>query len=150
MQSLADSACTFCRVIAGALPSAEVHRDGVCVAFLDIHPINPGHTLVVPRKHAAELSALDADVAGHLMIVPRRVALALRRSPLRCEGVNLLLSDGESAGQDVPHVHLHVVPRYVHDGFTFERSRPSGLASRDDLAAVAVRIKDSLGRLTNG
>ncbi len=82
MQSLTDTACTFCRVITGDLPSAEVHRDEACVAFLDIHPINLGHVLVAPREHAVDLSELDVDVAGRLMIVAPRIAIALRRSAL--------------------------------------------------------------------
>lgn len=77
IQSHTDTACTFCRVIAGDLPSAEVHRDGVCVAFLDIHPINPGQVLVVPCQHAVDLSGLDVEVAGQLMIVAGA-------SPLHC------------------------------------------------------------------
>jgi histidine triad (HIT) family protein len=109
--------CLFCRILAGELPGTFVFRDERCAAFMDIQPVNPGHLLVVPIRHAAGLAALDEPTAGYLMQVAHRLAGALRRSGLRCEGVNLLLADGEAAMQEVFHVHLHVIPRYRHDGF---------------------------------
>lgn len=111
------SDCVFCGILAGALPASVVHRDERCTAFLDLRPINPGHLLVIPNSHAAYLGELDADDAAHLMRVGQALAAALRRSGQRCEGVNLFLADGVAAGQEVFHVHLHVVPRYAGDGF---------------------------------
>ena len=111
------SDCVFCGILAGRLSASIVFRDDVCCAFLDIQPINPGHVLVVPIAHAACLAELDAEVGAHVFKVGQRVAAALRGSGLRCEGVNLSLADGAVAGQEVFHVHLHVIPRYAGDGF---------------------------------
>lgn len=134
--------CIFCRILTGDLPSSVVHRDDRCVAFLDIHPINPGHVLVVPTRHATELSDLDPAIAGHLMIVAQRLAAVLRASSLRCEGINLLLADGEAAGQEIFHTHVHVVPRYVGDDFGFRHGLADGDPTREELDATAAQIRN--------
>ena len=87
------------------------------MAFMDIQPVTPGHMLVVPRRHAANLAELEPQDGAHIFQVAQQAAAALRASGLRCEGVNLFLADGEAAGQDVFHVHLHVFPRFSGDGF---------------------------------
>ena len=109
--------CIFCAIIAGQLPASVVFRDEFCLAFMDIRPVTPGHTLVVPIQHAASLAELDEATFGHLSQGAQHVAAALRRSGLQCEGVNLFLADGVAAGQEVFHVHLHVLPRFRGDGF---------------------------------
>lgn len=112
---------------------------------MDIHPINAGHVLVVPLSHAAQLSALEPSTAGHVMIAAQKIAAALRASPIRCEGVNLLLADGEAAGQEVFHVHLHVVPRYPGDGFGFSRGPGSkNVAPRHHLESAAAQVRTAL------
>ena len=109
--------CIFCRILAGRRPGTFVYRDAECAAFMDIQPVNPGHMLVVPTRHAAQIADLDAPAAGRMMQVAHRLAAAVRASGLRCEGVNLLLADGAAAMQEVFHVHLHVFPRFAGDGF---------------------------------
>jgi histidine triad (HIT) family protein len=108
--------CIFCDILMGLKPANFIIRDNWCAAFMDIHPVNPGHVLVVPLQHAAMLGELDDDTTGHLLTVAKRVDGALRSSGIRCEGVNLYLADGRTAGQEVMHVHLHVIPRFSGDG----------------------------------
>jgi len=109
--------CIFCKILAGQLPASFVYRDETCAAFMDIQPVNPGHVLVIPNDHAASLADLDPSTGAHLFRIGQRMAAALRASGIRCEGVNFFLADGEAAGQEVFHVHLHVFPRYAGDGF---------------------------------
>lgn len=109
--------CIFCQILSGAVPGIFIYRDEECAAFMDAKPINPGHMLIVPVRHAAYLSAVDRHTAGRLMEVAHSLVAALRASSLRCAGVNLFLADGEAAMQEVFHVHLHVFPRYNGDGF---------------------------------
>jgi histidine triad (HIT) family protein len=109
--------CVFCDIVSGQAPASLVYEDEVAMAFMDIQPVNPGHVLVIARDHASLLADLDPQVGGHLFRVGMQIAAALRRSPVRCEGVNLFLADGAAAGQEVDHIHLHVVPRFPGDGF---------------------------------
>ncbi|GAA3230362.1 HIT family protein [Actinocorallia longicatena] len=109
--------CVFCAIVAGEAEASVVHADDLAVAFMDLAPVNPGHVLVVPRVHAAGLEDLAEDTGAHLWRVAHRVARSLRRSGLRCEGVNLFLADGEAAFQEVFHAHLHVFPRFEGDPF---------------------------------
>jgi histidine triad (HIT) family protein len=137
--------CVFCRILAGRLQASVVLRDAGCTAFMDIQPINAGHVLVVPNDHAASLADLPEDSGAHVFRTAKKVAAALYGSGLRCEGVNLFLADGEAAGQEVFHVHLHVIPRFEGDGFglTFGPDYADG-PNREELERTAWRIRDAL------
>lgn len=137
--------CVFCRIVAGTAPASVVHADGTALVFLDISPITPGHLLVVPRAHAVGLADLDPDIGGHLFRMAQRLAGGLRRSGLRCDGVNLFLADGAAAFQEIFHVHLHVLPRWRGDGFKL--SYRAGAPSRADLDEQARDIRAGLERL---
>jgi histidine triad (HIT) family protein len=142
----ATRGCVFCRILAGELPGTIVYRDEQCAAFMDIQPVNPGHLLVVPLRHAPDLASLDPLVGARLFQVAQHLDAALRASGLRCEGVNLFLADGEAAMQEVLHTHLHVFPRYRGDGFGL-RFGPE-YATRPPRAALddaASRIRAALG-----
>jgi histidine triad (HIT) family protein len=136
--------CVFCRIVAGELPGTFVYRDERCAAFMDIKPVNPGHLLVVPLHHATHLADLDGAAAAHLMEVGHRLAGALRGSGLRCEGVNFFLADGAAAGQEVFHVHLHVLPRFQGDGFGLRFGPNHVERSRAELEQSARRILGAL------
>lgn len=103
--------CVFCAIVAGTAPASIVYADELVLAFVDIAPFTLGHTLVIPRRHAAELSGVDDAAAARMFAVARRIAAAARAA-LRCPGVNLFLADGEAAWQTVFHVHTHVIPRW--------------------------------------
>lgn len=139
------SDCIFCEILSGTLQSSIVYQDDRCTALMDIQPINAGHALVIPNSHTTYLADLTEDAGAHLFRVAQRVGAALRSSGLRCEGVNLFLADGEAAGQEVFHVHLHVFPRYKGDGFGFKF--PPGYSNkpeRSELDAIALQIKEAL------
>jgi len=107
----------FAKILRGEIPSHRLYEDDRCVVILDIFPVNPGHALVIPKAPAVVVADLDEALVAHLMAVGARVSKALRRAVPRCEGVNFWISDGAAAGQEVPHVHLHVIPRFAGDGF---------------------------------
>ena len=109
--------CVFCEILAGRAEASVVHEDGQVLAFMDIRPLTPGHLLVIPKQHAPDLASLDPAYGGPLFTVAQRMAAALRASPLKPAGVNFFLADGVAAGQEVFHVHLHVLPRTPGDGF---------------------------------
>jgi histidine triad (HIT) family protein len=108
--------CIFCDILAGKALANFVYRDDLCAAFMDIRPVNPGHVLVVPLKHAVLLTELEEASVRQIFWVAQQVDAALRKTDLKCEAVNLFLADGRAAGQEVMHVHLHVMPRYHGDG----------------------------------
>ncbi|MGQ9681546.1 MAG: HIT family protein [Anaerolineae bacterium] len=137
--------CIFCRIIAGEAAASLVWRDERCTAFLDVQPINPGHLLVIPNRHAAHLAELDPEDGAQMWRVGQRLAGALRRSGVRCEGINCFLADGATAGQTVFHVHLHVIPRYGGDGFGLRFPPAYGQRPpRDELDSLAGRISAQL------
>jgi histidine triad (HIT) family protein len=111
------SDCIFCDIVNGEAESTIVWQDDVVTAFLDIQPVNPGHIDVVPNAHASCLADLPEETGAHMFVVARRLAQALRKSDVPCEGVNMFLADGEAAMQEIFHVHLHVFPRVTDDGF---------------------------------
>jgi diadenosine tetraphosphate (Ap4A) HIT family hydrolase len=135
----ADMDCVFCRIVAGTADASVVYDDDRLLAFCDINPVNPGHLLIIPKVHRVGLLDLDESDGGRMFVVAQRLAAAVRRSGLRCEAVNLFLADGQAAGQEVFHVHLHVFPRYLGDRFRLNSGqRPM---SRRDLEEVAARIR---------
>ena len=139
MTSPAEKSCVFCQIIAGRAESSLAYEDADVIAFMDLRPMTQGHLLVVPRVHADCLEALDEELGARLFRAGHRLARALRRSGLPCDGVNLFLADGEAAFQEVFHVHLHVLPRTPRDGFRIKAAwRRPGRAELD-LAAEQVR-----------
>lgn len=131
--------CEFCQIVAGESPGSFVYEDDVSVAFLTLRPMNRGHTLVIPKNHAVSLSELDRGTGGHLFEVAVDVASLLRESPIQCEGVNFWLADGPAAGQEVFHVHLHVIPRFENDSVRLEADRID--PDRTEMDATAKEIR---------
>ncbi|MFX1562644.1 MAG: HIT family protein [Promethearchaeota archaeon] len=140
-----QASCIFCKIIAGEVPSHTVYSDDKVIAFLDIRPINPGHTLVVPKAHVASLGELSSPVDGHLFQIARLIAAALFKSGLRCEGINLLLSDGKAAFQEIPHIHLHVIPRFQGDSIRLQAGPDYGKTPpANELIENADKIRSAL------
>jgi diadenosine tetraphosphate (Ap4A) HIT family hydrolase len=134
--------CPFCAIVEGDAPASVVHETDDTLAFMDIAPVTEGHALVIPKAHSSGLDGLDPDTGGRLFRVGQEIAAALRASDVPTEGINLFLTDGAVAGQEVFHVHLHVIPRTEDDDVVlgFERSDPER-ERLDDLAdAVASEL----------
>jgi histidine triad (HIT) family protein len=133
--------CVFCEILRGNSPATFTYEDDTVVAFMDVQPITHGHMLVVPREHAVLMSDLNETVAMRSFRVARKLS-SIVRATLGASGVNLFVADGETAFQDVPHFHVHVIPRYPKDGFglTFPESygKPP---SRAELETVAAAIR---------
>jgi histidine triad (HIT) family protein len=137
-----DQECAFCDIVTGASPVSTVHEDEELLAIMDIRPVTTGHLLVIPKRHSVGLTDLAEDTGAGMWRVAHRLAGALRRSTLRCAGVNFFLADGEAAGQEVWHVHLHVFPRFAGDGFRL--SADWRTPSRTDIDAAAASIRAAL------
>ncbi len=103
--------CIFCQIANGDLPASRVHEDDQCLAFMDIHPLGHGHTLVIPKQHLVQSTEADPKLTAHLFTVAHRILAAQRQLGWGVEGTHLLLNDGRAANQTVPHMHVHVIPR---------------------------------------
>ena len=139
----APTECLFCRLAARDGEVSIVHEDARTLALMDIQPVQPGHMLVVPKAHATYLSKLDPEDGAQMFRVAQAAAHSLRASGLRCEGVNFLLADGEAAGQDVWHVHLHVFPRFTGDGFGLRFPPDYAIRPRAQLDETAAALRRS-------
>jgi histidine triad (HIT) family protein len=138
--------CIFCDIIAERAPASVVYSDGLVLATMDIGPVNPGHVLVMPKDHVARMAEMDEELGMHLFRIAMRVAAALPGSGVECEGINIFLANRETAFQEVPHIHLHVFPRFTGDDFKIEAdwsSRPS----RRELDGLVDRIRSSYAAL---
>ena len=132
--------CIFCRIVQGQLPAARVLETPGVLAFLDIAPVNYGHTLVIPKVHYRNLLELPDELWMEMGQVSRRVAQALRAT-LYAQGFNIGMNNFEAAGQVVFHAHIHVIPRYFSDGlklFPQESYKPG------DLEKTAAQLRQAL------
>lgn len=133
--------CIFCRIVRGELPSEKLYEDNDVLAFMDIGPLVKGHALVIPKAHFDPLTAVPTPLLGRLMSVVQRVARGMVNG-LHAEGYNVHQSNGACAGQVVPHVHFHVVPRFAGDGHSWNW-KPKGYES-GEMSALAAKIRESL------
>lgn len=137
-----DADCIFCRIVAGEVPATKVYEDTGTLAFLDIAPMASGHVLVIPKQHSTTITETSPSVLHQVIETVRRVAAAQVRG-LSATGINVFQANGASAGQVVPHVHFHVIPRSGDEG-TPRSWTPGAYDSTDEAAAVAQAIVSGL------
>ena len=135
--------CIFCKIISGQIPSTIVHSDDNFFVFLDINPANKGHTLVVPRKHYETFNDMPAEEVWHLFETVQRVSKAVEKG-LKAEGYNILISNKRAAGQEVDHIHVHVIPRYKGDEMAVRLGWTYKKYEGNEIKEVADRIRKSL------
>lgn len=107
--------CIFCKIVGKQIPATVVYEDDELLAFMDIGPIIKGHVLVVPKKHHDAVADTPDETLAKLHVVAKRIALA-QMNGLGADGVNIMQNSGKASGQEVPHIHVHVIPRYDTDG----------------------------------
>lgn len=133
--------CIFCRIVKGTLQATKVYEDGEFVAFLDIRPVSPGHTLVIPKIHSDRFEAMPQDSAAKMFAVVHRLAPRIAAA-LGADAYNLGVNSGPASGQVVFHTHVHIMPRLPKDGLALWAGEPY----KDDAARerVAQKIRLSL------
>ncbi len=135
--------CIFCKIIDRQEHAIVVYEDEYSIAFLDKHPLNPGHTLVVPRKHYAFMHEMPLEEVGRLFVSVAKVMRGVRKAS-RADGINIGQSNGQAASQEVFHMHVHVIPRFTSDssgGLTFPERKMMGLADRE---SMGTRIREAV------
>lgn len=106
--------CIFCKIAAGEIPSNTVYEDEIFRVILDIAPANPGHCLILPKAHAADIFELDEALVGKAAVLAKKIASAVKKA-VKADGINIIQNNGAAAGQSVSHYHVHVVPRFNGD-----------------------------------
>jgi histidine triad (HIT) family protein len=139
---MTDPDCLFCKIVAGDIPSTRIDEDDRTVTFMDIAPATPGHVLVVPKRHAPDLLAIDADDLAACAYAAQRMA-GLATRTLGADGVNVINACGAPAWQTVFHFHLHVIPRYANDPERDSMTLPwvPTPGDPDRIAAVADQLR---------
>ena len=125
----------FTRIISGEIPCHKICEDDRFLAFLDIRPINPGHTLVIPKREIDYFFDLDDAMMGGIMVCAKKVARAIQKT-VECRRVGVMV-----AGIEVPHAHVHLVPIQSVGDLNFAKAKP---ADNQDLAQMAERIRKNL------
>jgi len=130
--------CVFCQIVKGEIPSEKIYEDDRIFAFLDISPVNKGHTLVIPKEHYKDLSSTPDYILQELAIATARLAQAVKKG-VKADAFNLGLNNGRIAGQIVPHVHFHIIPRFKDDDL---KHWPSKKYKEGEIEEVVRAIKE--------
>jgi histidine triad (HIT) family protein len=136
-----DTKCVFCKIVSGSERAVKVYEDDICIAIMDIAPVNRGHLLVIPKRHYDTVFEMPFDEAAHVFCVACLMAKAIKEA-VGAEGVNILQNNGRAAWQHVFHVHVHVIPRWIGD--KLEVYWPAERSDYDELESVATKIREKL------
>lgn len=133
--------CIFCKIANGEIPSATVYEDDDFRAILDLGPASKGHTLILPKKHVANIFEMDDETASKALVAAKHVACKVKKA-MNCEGLNILQNNGEIAGQSVFHFHMHIIPRYAGDTVGLPAWEP-GSPNQETLQETAKAIREA-------
>jgi histidine triad (HIT) family protein len=133
--------CIFCRIAQKRVPANLVYEDEKAMAFLDIRPLNKGHTLIIPRLHYENIFDIPQELIMHIQGVTKRVALAVKKAT-QADGISVMQQNGKSAGQEIFHLHVHVIPRF--EGQKLPKFSETSEASREKLSQTAAKIRRHL------
>jgi histidine triad (HIT) family protein len=136
-----DETCIFCRVAQKQVPATLVYEDKKVLAFLDIKPLNEGHTLVIPKAHYESIFDIPRDLVAYLHGITKQVAIAIKKAT-NADGISIIQQNGKAAGQDVFHLHVHVIPRY--GGQKLPSYNEVSEADRAKLSQTAAKIRKHL------
>ena len=135
---LNDDSCIFCKIVQKQSPGNIVYEDETVMAFLDINPINEGHTLVIPKEHHKDIFEIPSELLAYLHSISKRIAIAVKETT-KADGISIFQQNGKAADQEIPHLHIHIVPRY--EGQRLGRFSERSNVNREKLQQVAMNIR---------
>lgn len=135
-----ENKCLFCKIINREVSAERVYEDDEFIAFLDINPVNPGHTLVVPKKHSVNILDTDEIILSKIAIIIKKVTKGILRA-LDYEDFNIEVNNGKNAGQIISHAHWHIIPRNESDGL---KNWSGGEYKEGEISLIAQRIKKEI------
>ncbi|XES78493.1 MAG: HIT family protein [Candidatus Bathyarchaeia archaeon] len=133
--------CIFCKIVQKQSPSSVVYEDPQVLAFMDIRPVSEGHTLIIPKTHHESIFDTPDDLLAQTHKVTKKIAAAVKTA-VKADGISIIQQNGAAAGQEVFHLHVHVIPRF--EGRKMPRFEELGIADRETLDALAEKIKPYL------
>ena len=136
------SDCIFCRIVEKEIPATVVFEDDDVLVFMDIGPIIKGHALVIPKKHYDPVTETPNEIVAKLHLAAKRIAQA-QMNGLGAAGVNIMQNNGTAAGQEVPHVHVHVIPRFADDGHHWNWN-PKKYEDFNEMDELAAKLRSQL------
>ena len=136
-----NNSCVFCRIAQKQVPASLVYEDETVVAFLDIRPLNKGHSLVIPKEHYTNIFDIPQELVTYIHGITKRVALAVEKAT-EAEGISIIQQNGKAAGQEIFHLHVHVIPRY--EGQKLPSFSEASEAEREKLNKTAAKIRQYL------
>lgn len=136
-----NETCIFCKIVRKQAPSSIIYEDETVLGFLDIRPLNMGHTLVIPKDHYVDIFDIPENVLSQIYKVTKLVSFAVKKAT-NADGISIIQQNGKAAGQDIFHIHVHVVPRFEEQKLSpFSELRE---VERAKLDALAKKIKQQL------
>ena len=138
--------CIFCKIVKGEIPCDKVYENDSTLAFLDINPVYPGHTLIVPKKHYSSLIEISEKDLGEVMKTVKQITPGILKST-NVKAFNLFQNNGKEAGQDVFHVHFHLIPRKEGDGLDIKLKTLK--LSSEEMKKTAQNIKKELSKFSD-
>ena len=133
-----ETSCLFCKIIRREAPASIVYEDEKVIAFLGIRPLNEGHTLVIPREHYETVYEIPEELNAHIYKIVKRAAIAVKTAT-KADGITIIQQNGHAAGQEIFHLHVHVVPRY--EGQKLPKFTDIATANREHLEKTAEKIR---------
>jgi len=133
--------CIFCKIVLKQAPASIIYEDSLVIAFLDIRPLNRGHILVIPKAHYDDIFDIPMDLLGQVHAISQRISPAIKKVT-NADGISIIQQNGKAAGQDIFHLHVHVVPRY--EGQRLPRFSDLQEVKRSELDFMAEEIKQNL------
>lgn len=132
--------CIFCKIIKGEISSEKIYEDENVFAFLDINPVNIGHTLLIPKKHSQNIFDTETTTLEKITPALKKLSLSIKNA-VKADGINIISNNGGAAGQLVFHLHLHIIPRFTNDGFKHWHGKNY---SKEEMTETAEKIKSNL------
>jgi histidine triad (HIT) family protein len=133
--------CVFCKIARKEADASIVYEDADVMAFMDIRPVSEGHALIIPKKHYVDIFDVSEELLGATHKVTKKIAAAVKKAT-KADGISIVQQNGKAAGQEIFHLHVHVIPRF--EGKKMPRFEELGLADRETLDAAAKKINQHM------
>lgn len=129
--------CVFCKIVKKEIPSNKIYEDDKFFAFLDLNPNNPGHSLIIPKKHYENIYSVPDEILCDIGPIIKKFAVAVKKG-VNADGINIIMNNDGTAGQIVPHAHFHIIPRFADDGY---KHWPGKSFPKEEMIKIAEKIR---------